>query len=60
MNPDSETVFFLPLFSETYANNYSYYFLDYRSGRYASEPIKGLTSLTEEPYGPGFGVKQDL
>ncbi|KAK7573717.1 hypothetical protein V9T40_010908 [Parthenolecanium corni] len=31
-----------------------------RSGRYASEPIKGLTSLTEEPYGPGFGVKQDL
>ncbi|XKL69570.1 hypothetical protein PGB90_007339 [Kerria lacca] len=31
-----------------------------RSGRYAAEPITGLTSLTEEPYGPGFGVKSDL
>lgn len=31
-----------------------------RSGRHAAEPIKGLTSLTEPPYGPGFGVRSDL
>ncbi|XP_065204242.1 probable NADH dehydrogenase [ubiquinone] flavoprotein 2, mitochondrial [Planococcus citri] len=31
-----------------------------KSGRFACEPIDGLTSLTEEPYGPGFGVKPDL
>jgi len=31
-----------------------------RSSRYASEPIDGLTSLKEEPYGPGFGVRPDL
>ncbi|CAB3220417.1 unnamed protein product [Arctia plantaginis] len=28
-----------------------------RSGRYASEPLGGLTSLTEPPTGPGFGVQ---
>ncbi|XP_028391754.1 NADH dehydrogenase [ubiquinone] flavoprotein 2, mitochondrial-like [Dendronephthya gigantea] len=31
-----------------------------RSGRFASEPKSGLTSLTEEPKGPGFGVRSDL
>jgi len=31
-----------------------------RSGRFACEPNGGLTSLTEEPYGPGFGVRSDL
>jgi NADH dehydrogenase (ubiquinone) flavoprotein 2 len=31
-----------------------------RSGRYACEPIGGLTSLTSEPYGPGYGVRSDL
>lgn len=31
-----------------------------RSSRYASEPIDGLTSLKEEPYGPGFKVRPDL
>ena len=31
-----------------------------RSGRYAAEPFQGLTSLTEEPKGPGFGVRADL
>lgn len=31
-----------------------------RSGRYASEPAKGLTSLTEEPKGPGFGLQEGL
>lgn len=31
-----------------------------RSGRFASEPLRGLTSLTETPKGPGFGVRSDL
>jgi len=31
-----------------------------RSGRFASEPQGGLTSLTADPPGPGFGVKSDL
>lgn len=31
-----------------------------RSGRFASEPKTGLTSLTEEPKGRGFGVRPDL
>lgn len=31
-----------------------------RNGRYAAEPIGGLTSLTSTPYGPGFGVRDDL
>lgn len=30
------------------------------SKRFASEPLSGLTSLTEPPKGPGFGVRQDL
>jgi hypothetical protein len=31
-----------------------------RSGRFASEPTGGLTSLKGEPPGPGFGVRSDL
>ncbi len=31
-----------------------------RNGRFAAEPIGGLTSLTSPPYGPGFGVRDDL
>jgi len=31
-----------------------------RSGRYAAEPITGLTSLTGPPPGPGFGCRDDL
>lgn len=31
-----------------------------RSGRFACEPAGGLTSLTEPPTGPGFGVRPDL
>ncbi|VDP15449.1 unnamed protein product [Soboliphyme baturini] len=31
-----------------------------RSGRLAAEPITGLTSLTDPPYGPGFKVRKDL
>ncbi len=31
-----------------------------RSGRYAAEPFGQLTSLTETPKGPGFGVRADL
>lgn len=31
-----------------------------QSGRFACEPKGGLTSLTEEPKGPGFGVRADL
>ncbi|XP_013792805.1 NADH dehydrogenase [ubiquinone] flavoprotein 2, mitochondrial-like, partial [Limulus polyphemus] len=31
-----------------------------RNGRFASEPLGGLTSLTEPPKGPGFGVRPDL
>ena len=31
-----------------------------RSGRFCCEPSKGLTSLTEEPKGPGFGCRKDL
>ncbi|XP_069702010.1 NADH dehydrogenase [ubiquinone] flavoprotein 2, mitochondrial [Periplaneta americana] len=31
-----------------------------RNGRFASEPAGGLTSLTGEPRGPGFGVRSDL
>ena len=31
-----------------------------RSGRFACEPLGGLTSLTEPPKGPGFGVRPDL
>ncbi|KAI8759571.1 NADH dehydrogenase [ubiquinone] flavoprotein 2, mitochondrial [Biomphalaria glabrata] len=31
-----------------------------QNGRFASEPKNGLTSLTEPPRGPGFGVRPDL
>ncbi|XP_061451518.1 NADH dehydrogenase [ubiquinone] flavoprotein 2, mitochondrial [Rhineura floridana] len=31
-----------------------------RSGRFSCEPAGGLTSLTEPPKGPGFGVRSDL
>ena len=31
-----------------------------RSGRYAAEPFGELTSLSEPPKGPGFGVRADL
>ncbi|XP_038078757.1 NADH dehydrogenase [ubiquinone] flavoprotein 2, mitochondrial-like [Patiria miniata] len=31
-----------------------------RSGRQTCEPFTGLTSLTEPPTGPGFGVRDDL
>jgi len=31
-----------------------------RNGRYSCEPLTGLTSLTEPPTGPGFGVRDDL
>eukprot|EP00094_Tigriopus_californicus_P008684 TCALIF_08370-PA protein Name:"Similar to NDUFV2 NADH dehydrogenase [ubiquinone] flavoprotein 2, mitochondrial (Bos taurus)" AED:0.08 eAED:0.08 QI:0/0/0/1/1/1/3/0/253 len=31
-----------------------------RSGRYAAEPFGKLTSLSEEPKGPGFGCRADL
>ena len=30
------------------------------SSRHAAEPLTGLTSLTEPPKGPGFGVRADL
>lgn len=30
------------------------------NGRFAAEPLTGLTSLTEPPKGPGFDVRQDL
>ena len=38
-------------------------FICCRSGqnhRFASEPKGGLTSLSEPPKGPGFGVRSDL
>lgn len=31
-----------------------------RSGRFSAEPRTGLTSLTEPPKGPGFGMRSDL
>ena len=31
-----------------------------KSGRLSCEPAGGLTSLTSEPRGPGFGVRSDL
>ncbi|KAJ2943588.1 hypothetical protein O0L34_g16697 [Tuta absoluta] len=31
-----------------------------RSGRFAAEPLAGLTSLTEEPTGPGYGLQDEL
>ncbi|XP_035271883.1 NADH dehydrogenase [ubiquinone] flavoprotein 2, mitochondrial isoform X1 [Anguilla anguilla] len=31
-----------------------------RNGRFSCEPAGGLTSLTEPPPGPGFGVRPDL
>uniref|UniRef100_A0A4W3IXU7 NADH dehydrogenase [ubiquinone] flavoprotein 2, mitochondrial n=1 Tax=Callorhinchus milii TaxID=7868 RepID=A0A4W3IXU7_CALMI len=31
-----------------------------RNGRFSCEPAGGLTSLTEPPKGPGFGVRPDL
>lgn len=31
-----------------------------QNNRFASEPKGGLTSLSEPPYGPGFGVRSDL
>ncbi|MEE6464460.1 hypothetical protein FKM82_006265 [Ascaphus truei] len=31
-----------------------------RNGRFSCEPAGGLTSLTEPPKGPGFGVRADL
>ena len=30
------------------------------NGRFAAEPISGLTTLNEPPKGPGFGVRADL
>ncbi len=30
------------------------------NGRWSCEPATGLTSLLEEPTGPGFGVREDL
>ena len=35
-------------------------FRDGQGGRFACEPAGGLTSLTEPPTGPGFGVRSDL
>lgn len=32
----------------------------FRSGRFSCEPAGGLTSLTEPPKGPGFGVQAGL
>ena len=32
----------------------------HRSGRFSCEPAGGLTTLTEPPKGPGFGVRADL
>ncbi|NXC18346.1 NDUV2 dehydrogenase, partial [Corythaeola cristata] len=34
--------------------------LKFWSGRFSCEPAGGLTSLTEPPKGPGFGVRADL
>jgi len=31
-----------------------------RNGRLCAEPLGGLTSLTEPPTGPGFGIRSDL
>ncbi|XP_034831253.1 NADH dehydrogenase [ubiquinone] flavoprotein 2, mitochondrial [Maniola hyperantus] len=31
-----------------------------RNGRFAAEPLGGLTSLTEEPTGPGYGLQDAL
>lgn len=31
-----------------------------KSGRLAAEPLTGLTSLKEEPKGPGFGMQDGL
>jgi len=31
-----------------------------QGGRFASEPAGGLTSLTEQPYGPGFKCRKDI
>ena len=31
-----------------------------QTGRHTCEPKTGLTTLTSEPYGPGFGVRSDL
>lgn len=31
-----------------------------RNGRFSCEPAGGLTSLTAEPPGPGFGIRSDL
>lgn len=28
--------------------------------RFAAEPVGGLTSLTDPPTGPGFGIRDDL
>ncbi len=30
------------------------------NGRFAAEPLPGLTTLTEPPKGPGFGLREDL
>lgn len=35
-------------------------FIYFRSGRFAAEPLGGLTSLTEEPTGPGYGLQEGL
>jgi NADH dehydrogenase (ubiquinone) flavoprotein 2 len=31
-----------------------------KNGRTCAEPLTGLTSLTEEPKGPGFGIQSGL
>lgn len=40
--------------------NFQSSFVLFRNGRFAAEPISGLTSLTGEPTGPGFQVRPDL
>ncbi|KAH9638569.1 hypothetical protein HF086_000970 [Spodoptera exigua] len=40
--------------------NDDYYLALHRSGRFASEPLGGLTCLTEEPTGPGYGLQDGL
>jgi NADH:ubiquinone oxidoreductase subunit E len=46
--------------SDEILDTLSNFFLLFRSGRFAAEPIGEPTSLVGEPPGPGFGIRSDL
>ena len=57
------SIFFVLTSVKNRTQLHTLYYLFFRSGqnhRFSCEPKGGLTSLTEPPKGPGFGVREDL